>query len=60
MTAQVLYGHRRRDAMVAESEALPFDLLTSEEVVECSIEQAPDTGLIFTAVTLIRLMGFLG
>jgi hypothetical protein len=60
MTATMIQGHRRRDAMVAESEALPFDLLTSEEVVECSTEQAPDTDLIYIAVTLIRLMGFLG
>jgi hypothetical protein len=60
MTAQVLYGHRNRDAMVAESEALPFDLLSSEEAVECSTEQPLDNGLVFTAVALIKLLGFLG
>jgi hypothetical protein len=60
MTAQVLYGHKNRDAMVAESEVRPFDLLMSEEVAECFTEHAMDPDRVFTAVTLIKLMGFLG
>jgi|GEM_PF-5985822 len=59
MTATIIYGHKRRDAMVAESEARPFDLGMTDEAQVLSAPKDPNSDLVFTAVTLIRLMSYL-
>lgn len=60
MTAAIVFGHKRFDAMIAESEFSPADLGLSEELIFDAAPTEAGEVVVYTFGSLIRLLKVLG